>query len=619
MKDTVLFKGIDNKEEIQVSALEIKEYANTEIEKIISDLKTNSSQNKQELETSIESLKTDIKNNKEAISQNGLSIVSMGESIKSLSNSLTSINDSISNEITNRQSGIEDAKTKLTALIDTKIKAEKDSRKLTEDAFRSQIEHESKCRQEADSELKSELLQEISNSLTAVDYATANKVLKQDLTSHIETVKTELKTEIKGFESRLGSFQTSLNEEIANRIKADNALQGNTQNSGSGDYKLNYEIMTIDHLDAGQITDDSIFLQSLNSADSYIKALQIKKYIDAPTNANFDNEVIERKTEDSKLAAKLKTETASRIDADNNLKSQIDSLDNRQTSAESILDTLTGTGEGSIKKSIADKIAEVVSNAPEAFDTLKEIADWVGEHEQDVLSMQTSISANASKIQKETDDRKNADSLIQLSVETEKSNRINTDKELKDSILLLNRGLEQEAVERENAKAYVYNSLKQDFENQITELTENKISDVVDGKLKEVALSVSLNTKNIGILDGKVSENKDKINTLNETVLSEKTDEKLLVSTESGTPQWQSLSSLIKSVNVDSRNINGNGNLLLNIPQNSKIVSFVNSPGGFDGLVTPFRSTNGNWYVHVSNGWGGYYGIRVNGTCYYIE
>ena len=280
---------------------------------------------------------------------------------------------------------------------------------------------------------------------------------------------------------------------------------------------------------------------------------------------------------------------------------------------------MTGTGEGSIKKSIADKIAEVVSNAPEAFDTLKEIADWVGEHEQDVLSMQTSISANASKIQKETDDRKNADSLIQLSVETEKANRINTDKELKDSILLLNRGLEQEAVERENAKAYVYNSLKQDFEHQITELTENKISDVVDGKLKEVALSVSLNTKNIGILDGKVSENKDKINTLNETVLSDKTDEKLLVSTESGTPQWQSLSSLIKSVNVDSRNINGNGNLLLNIPQNSKIVSFVNSPGGFDGLVTPFRSTNGNWYVHVSNGWGGYYGIRVKGTCYYIE
>lgn len=618
MKDTVLFKGIDNNKEIQVSALEIKEYANTEIEEKLSDLKTKSSQIKQELETSIESLTTDIKMSKEAISQNGLSIVSLEESIEGLSNSLTSINNSISTEIKDRQSGIEDVNTKLTALIDAKIEAEKDSRELTEDAFRSQIEHESKCRQEADSELKSEL-QEISNLLPTVDYETANKVLKQDLTSHIETVKTELTTEIKGFESRLDSFQTSLNEEIANRIKADNALQGNTHNSGSGDYKLNYEIMTIDHLDAGQITDDSIFLQSLNSADSYITASQIKKYIDAPTNANFDNEVIERKTEDSKLAKELTTETASRIDADNNLKSQIDSLDNRQTSTESILDTLTGTGEGSIKKSIADKIAEVVSNAPEAFDTLKEIADWVGEHEQDVLSMQTSISANASKIQKETDDRKNADSLIQLSVETEEANRVNADKELKDSILLLNRGLEQEAVERENAKAYVYNSLKQDFENQITKLTENTIGGVVDSKLEELALSVSLNAKNIGVIDGKVSDNKNEINTLNETVLSEKTDEKLLVSTESGTPQWQSLSSLIKSVNVDSRSIDGYGNLLLNIPQNSKIVSFVNSPGGFDGLVTPFRSTNGNWYVHVSNGWGGYYGITVKGTCYYIE
>lgn len=619
MKDTVLFKGIDNNKEIQVFALEIKEYANTEIEEKLYGLKTNSSQIEQKLETSIESLTTAIETNKEAISQNGLSIVSTKESIEGLSNSLTSINNSISTEITNRQSEIEEVNTRLTALIDAKIEAEKDSRKLAEDAFKSQIEHESKCRQEADSELKSEL-QEISNLLPTVDYATANKVLKQDLTSHIETVKTELTTEIKGFESRLDSFQTSLNEEIANRIKADNALQGNTHNSGSGDYKLNYEIMTIDHLDAGQITDDSIFLQSLNSADSYITASQIKKYIDAPTNANFDNEVIERKTEDSKLAKELTTETASRIDADNNLKSQIDSLDNRQTSTESIIDTLTGTGEGSIKKSIADKIAEVVSNAPEAFDTLKEIADWVGEHEQDVLSMQTSISANASKIQKETDDRKNADSLIQLSVETEKTNRLNADKELKDSILLLNRGLEQEAVERENAKAYVYNSLKQDFENQITKLTENTIGDVVDDKLEELALSVSLNAKNIGILDGKVFENKDEIDTLNETVLSEKTDEKLLVSTESGTPQWQSLSSLIKSVNVDSRSIDGYGNLLLNIPQNSKIVSFVNSSESFDGLTVPFHSANGNWYVHVSNWRGGFYGIRrVKGTCYYIE
>ncbi|MFR9255768.1 MAG: hypothetical protein ACLVJ6_09865 [Merdibacter sp.] len=39
--------------------------------------------------------------------------------------------------------------------------------------------------------------------------------------------------------------------------------------------------------------------------------------------------------------------------------------------------TLNGTGAGSVSKQVADAVAQIVSDAPEAYDTLKEISDWI--------------------------------------------------------------------------------------------------------------------------------------------------------------------------------------------------------------------------------------------------
>jgi len=55
-------------------------------------------------------------------------------------------------------------------------------------------------------------------------------------------------------------------------------------------------------------------------------------------------------------------------------------LKDRMTAAENTLTTLQGNSEvsGSIDNKISTAIAGVVNNAPAAFDTLKEIADWIG-------------------------------------------------------------------------------------------------------------------------------------------------------------------------------------------------------------------------------------------------
>lgn len=65
-----------------------------------------------------------------------------------------------------------------------------------------------------------------------------------------------------------------------------------------------------------------------------------------------------------------------------------------------ILDVLIGTGEGSIEKRVADAVASIVADAPDALDTLKEISDWIFEHEDDASAMNSGIATNKREIEK---------------------------------------------------------------------------------------------------------------------------------------------------------------------------------------------------------------------------
>ena len=53
---------------------------------------------------------------------------------------------------------------------------------------------------------------------------------------------------------------------------------------------------------------------------------------------------------------------------------------------------INGEGEGSIKKAAADAVAKVVAGAPADFDTLKEVADWIGKDTTGAAQMQADIA-----------------------------------------------------------------------------------------------------------------------------------------------------------------------------------------------------------------------------------
>ena len=53
---------------------------------------------------------------------------------------------------------------------------------------------------------------------------------------------------------------------------------------------------------------------------------------------------------------------------------------------------------GSVRKQVADAVAKIVADAPEAYDTLKEISDWISNHTGDAATMNSQINTNQSDI-----------------------------------------------------------------------------------------------------------------------------------------------------------------------------------------------------------------------------
>lgn len=68
-----------------------------------------------------------------------------------------------------------------------------------------------------------------------------------------------------------------------------------------------------------------------------------------------------------------------------------------KTNADAIA-TLNGDGAGSVKKQVSDAIAGVVNSAPEAFDTLGEIASWIANDQTGAAAMSAQIAAHTTAI-----------------------------------------------------------------------------------------------------------------------------------------------------------------------------------------------------------------------------
>lgn len=81
------------------------------------------------------------------------------------------------------------------------------------------------------------------------------------------------------------------------------------------------------------------------------------------------------------------------------LKASYDQAVTDSAANKTAIETLNGTGNGSVKKTVSDEIAKVVAGADTSFDTLKEVSDWINNHSDSAATMNSAIEANATAAQ----------------------------------------------------------------------------------------------------------------------------------------------------------------------------------------------------------------------------
>ena len=130
--------------------------------------------------------------------------------------------------------------------------------------------------------------------------------------------------------------------------------------------------------------------------------------------------------------------------------------------------------DGSVKKQVKDAINAVVDGAPEAFDTLKEIADWIGSDESGAADIISGVAANKQAIA----DNKQA---IAANKQAIADNKAALDKDIKD--------LEKHVASAGEAYTNVDNRLKHIevfFDGAGSDDVFYKINEL-DGRLDEIS------------------------------------------------------------------------------------------------------------------------------------
>lgn len=176
---------------------------------------------------------------------------------------------------------------------------------------------------------------------------------------------------------RFDVFQEKAEEETANRIQGDNTLD-----------------QKIDQKESESNERDNVLQQNINT--------EKQERVNADTQLRNDliAEVNRAKANENALSSDIQAEATKRENDDNTIKDNLNAEVTRATAKENEIkaevDVINGdsTTEGSFRKAIAD----VVGAAPEAYDTLKEIADKLNENDDLHTAINDAIATKATTV-----------------------------------------------------------------------------------------------------------------------------------------------------------------------------------------------------------------------------
>ena len=306
-------------------------------------------------------------------------------------------------------------------------------------------------------------------------------------------------------------LQVNLDKEVADRTNADNALQGK-----------------IDQEAQARTSADQVLQNNIDS-EATARAAQ-----DLVLDHKIEDVKLQGQADKAQLLEAIATETQARKDADTALDNKkVDKREGYSLTKNDFTDILKAKLDGIEEKAnyitklselvndmdfqneeqVNAAIQKIVGSAPEVLDTLKEIADALGNDPNFATTITKKLAALTEEINQEKEDRIAGDAANSAEVATEKADRIAADTALETK---LKEYIDNKSTAGDTALNVVKDNLNkeiQDRKDADAAIQASLDKEIADRKTADEAYTVSLNNVNKRVSELALSI-QDSINTL---------------------------------------------------------------------------------------------------------
>lgn len=361
-------------------------------------------------------------------------------------------------------------------------------------ALEAKIAEETANRTNADTVLDSKINEEITNRQSDTQ-ALQSKIDQEAVDRHSEDQV----------------LHNEISKEVADRTNADNALQG----------KIDQEVQA--RTSADQVLQNNI------DSEATARAAQ-----DLVLDHKIEDVKLQGQADKAQLLEAIATETQARKDADTALDNKkVDKREGYSLTKNDFTDILKAKLDGIEEKAnyitklselvndmdfqneeqVNAAIQKIVGSAPEVLDTLKEIADALGNDPNFAATITKKLAALTEEINQEKEDRIAGDAANSAEVATEKADRIAADTALETK---LKEYIDNKSTAGDTALNVVKDNLNkeiQDRKDADAAIQASLDKEIADRKTADEAYTVSLNNVNKRVSELALSI-QDSINTL---------------------------------------------------------------------------------------------------------
>lgn len=392
------------------------------------------------------------------------------------------------------------------------IQQEKDERIAADNEIKESVNELKTLHINDKAALEAKIAEEVSNRTNA-DTILDSKI-NEEITnrqSDTQALQSKIDQEAVDRHSEDQVLHNEISKEAADRTNADNALQGKIDQEAQARTSADQVLQNnIDSEATARAAQDLVLDHKIEDVKLQGQAdkAQLLKAIATETQARKDADTVL----DNKKVDKREGYSLTKNDFTDILKAKLDGIEEKANYITK-LSELVNDMDFQNEEQVNAAIQKIVGSAPEVLDTLKEIADALGNDPNFATTITKKLAALTEEINQEKKDRIAGDAANSTEVATEKVDRIAADTALETK---LKEYIDNKSTASDTALNVVKDNLNkeiQDRKDADTAIQASLDKEIADRKTADDAYTVSLNNVNKRVSELALSI-QDSINTL---------------------------------------------------------------------------------------------------------